>query len=77
MSASSEPARIHSLDGLRGVASVVVLVLHVAMMLELWGPGAPCSLIPGTPAVIVFFVLSGVVLSIGPLSRLRAGRPYD
>lgn len=77
MSASSEPARIHSLDGLRGVASVVVLVLHVAMMLELWGPDAPYSLIPGTPAVIVFFVLSGVVLSIGPLSRLRAGRPYD
>ena len=77
MSASSEPARIHSLDGLRGVASVVVLVLHVAMMLELWGPSAPYSLIPGTPAVIVFFVLSGVVLSIGPLSRLRAGRPYD
>lgn len=50
--------RIHSLDGLRGVACLAVLLLHVAMMLELWGPDGEYPLIPGTPAVIVFFVLS-------------------
>ena len=69
--------RIHSLDGLRGVASLAVLLLHVAMMLELWGPDGPYPLVPGTPAVVVFFVLSGVVLSLGPLARLRSGRAYD
>ena len=69
--------RIHSLDGLRGVACLAVLLLHVAMMLELWGPDGAYPLIPGTPAVVVFFVLSGVVLSIVPLARLRAGATYD
>ena len=69
--------RIHSLDGLRGVACLAVLVLHIAMMLELWGPDGAYPLIPGTPAVIVFFVLSGVVLSIVPLARLRSGGTYD
>lgn len=77
METSSGSGRIHSLDGLRGVACVVVLLLHVAMMLELWGPAGPYVLIPGTPAVTVFFVLSGVVLSLAPLARLRAGGPYD
>lgn len=69
--------RIHSLDGLRGVACLAVLLLHVAMMLELWGPDGAYPLIPGSPAVVVFFVLSGVVLSIVPLARLRAGATYD
>ena len=72
-----DAGRIHALDGLRGVASLVVLVLHAAMMLELWGSDAPYALIPGTPAVILFFVLSGVVLSLAPLSRLHAREPYD
>ena len=48
MATSPKAERIHALDGLRGVACVVV-----------------------------FFVLSGVVLSIAPLARLREGRPYD
>lgn len=69
--------RIRALDGLRGVACLAVLLLHVAMMLELWGQGGPYPLIPGTPAVIVFFVLSGVVLSLAPLARLRSGAAYD
>ena len=74
---TAEDGRIHALDGLRGIACAAVLLLHVCMMLELWGPGGPYPLIPGTPAVIVFFVLSGVVLSIAPLARLRDGRAYD
>lgn len=77
MGQASTSQRIHSLDGLRGVACLAVLLLHIAMMLELWGPDGTYPLIPGTPAVIVFFVLSGVVLSIAPLERLRTGRAYD
>ena len=77
MAASPKTERIHALDGLRGVACVAVLLLHLAMMLELWGLAGPYPLIPGTPAVIVFFVLSGVVLSIAPLARLRERVPYD
>lgn len=77
MGQSSTSQRIHSLDGLRGVACLAVLLLHVAMMLELWGPDGAYPLIPGTPAVVIFFVLSGVVLSIVPLARLRARGTYD
>lgn len=77
MGQSSTTQRIHSLDGLRGVACLAVLLLHVAMMLELWGPDGAYPLIPGTPAVVIFFVLSGVVLSIMPLARLRACGTYD
>lgn len=77
MGQASTSQRIHSLDGLRGVACLAVLLLHIAMMLELWGPDGTYPLIPGTPAVIVFFVLSGVVLSIAPLERLHTGRAYD
>ena len=77
MGQSSTTQRIHSLDGLRGVACLAVLLLHVAMMLELWGPDGAYPLIPGTPAVVIFFVLSGVVLSIMPLARLRARGTYD
>lgn len=77
MGQSSTTQRIHSLDGLRGVACLAVLLLHVAMMLELWGPDGAYPLIPGTPAVVIFFVLSGVVLSIVPLARLRARGTYD
>lgn len=77
MGQSSTSQRIHSLDGLRGVACLAVLLLHVAMMLELWGPDGAYPLIPGTPAVVIFFVLSGVVLSIMPFARLRARGMYD
>lgn len=77
MTASPKTERIHALDGLRGVACVAVLLLHAATMLELWGESGPYPLVPGTPAVVVFFVLSGVVLSIAPLARLQEGRPYD
>lgn len=77
MGQSSTTQRIHSLDGLRGVACLAVLLLHVAMMFELWGPDGAYPLIPGTPAVVIFFVLSGVVLSIMPLARLRARGTYD
>lgn len=76
-SPAPHPQRIHALDGLRGVGSLAVLLLHACMMLGLLSDARLNALVPGTPAVVVFFVLSGLVLSLGPLARLRAGRPYD
>lgn len=63
--------RIHSLDGLRGVACLAVLFLHIGIMIQPCGPDAPYLLIPGVAAVMVFYVLSGVVLSLAPLKQLH------
>lgn len=74
---ASGTARIRSLDGLRGIACVAVLLLHIGIMLQPLGPDADYLLLPGTPAVMVFYVLSGVVLSLVPFKRLAEGRSYD
>lgn len=63
--------RIYSLDGLRGVACVAVLLLHIGIMLEPFGPTELYLSIPGTAAVMVFYVLSGAVLSLAPLKKLH------
>lgn len=54
--------RIASLDGLRGVAALAVVCFHVS------GGTIAHDFLPGVPSVMVFFVLSGVVLSIVPLA---------
>lgn len=69
--------RLPALDGLRGVACLAVFLMHIGSVLTPFGEGLRYDLIPGTPAVMVFFVLSGVVLSLAPLARLRAGKAYD
>jgi peptidoglycan/LPS O-acetylase OafA/YrhL len=72
-------ARIRSLDGLRGVAAVVVVFYHLCLMFPLGLAaythepssrfftlllGSPAAiLVAGRPAVYVFFVLSGFVLA--------------
>ncbi|MFC4395225.1 acyltransferase family protein [Arthrobacter sedimenti] len=86
---SSTPVRLHSLDGLRGVAALVVLVSHIALTLPTfaaaiynsdvrleagtWGWLAtytPLHLLwAGHEAVFVFFVLSGLVLTIPVIRR--------
>ena len=71
--------RMHALDGVRGVAAVVVLLYHLTLMarprleetagLWEWITQSPLRpLTAGSEAVLVFFVLSGLVVSIPALS---------
>ncbi|TFB96807.1 acyltransferase [Cryobacterium adonitolivorans] len=87
---SSFGGRLASLDGLRGVAALVVLGFHVSLLSPLvatymidkgpapapftalwWAVASPLRLLTaGDEAVFVFFVLSGVVLTL-PVIRQR------
>ena len=71
--------RIGSLDGLRGLAAAIVLVHHASLIAEPWLDPAGWAvltqsplklLIAGSEAVMVFFVLSGLVVA---LPALRPG----
>lgn len=81
-------SRIGSLDGLRGVAALVVLIHHSLVSIDPlgaayfdgatpdglgWLVNSPLHLIwAGPEAVYVFFILSGLVLTLPALTR-----PYD
>ncbi len=72
-------SRIASLDGLRGFASMIVLLNHLVLTLRppLWWttPVAPVSFVwNGNFAVCIFFTLSGYVLA-AMCSRTRLGLP--
>jgi len=87
---ASTAGRLASLDGLRGVAALVVLGFHVSALSPLvatymidkgpapapftalwWAVASPLRLLTaGDEAVFVFFVLSGVVLTL-PVIRQR------
>lgn len=69
--------RVLSLDGLRGLGALTVLLYHIGIMLLPFGPGLPYALIPGSASVMVFFVLSGAVLALAPFKRLRGDAGYD
>lgn len=71
--------RIASIDGVRGAASLVVLIYHCSLIamphldgtLTAWLTQSPSKLaFAGSEAVLVFFVLSGLVVT---LPALRAG----
>lgn len=61
-------ARLDTLDGMRGVAAVAVLILHVCVLFDL--PYAPPNAHLG---VDFFFLLSGLVISHAYERRLQAG----
>ena len=67
--------RVLSLDGLRGLAALIVFLYHVDIMVKPFGAGGP-SLFPGTASVMVFFILSGIVLSLVPFKHMGNGG-YD
>ncbi|PWC07420.1 acyltransferase family protein [Mycetocola zhujimingii] len=76
---TGQSERMHALDGVRGVAAVVVVLYHLTLMarprleetagLWEWITQSPLRpLTAGSEAVLVFFVLSGLVVSIPALS---------
>jgi peptidoglycan/LPS O-acetylase OafA/YrhL len=73
--------RLRSLDGLRGLAAAVVMIYHVSLIARPFATGGTAAavwdgvtqsplklLFAGTEAVLVFFVLSGLVVAL-PLVR--------
>lgn len=69
--------RVLSLDGLRGLGALMVFLYHVDIMVNPFGTrGGSPSLFPGSASVMVFFILSGVVLSLVPFKRMTDGG-YD
>ncbi len=60
-------AKFIGLDGLRGFAAVLVVVLHVCNMLSVWRPSAAYL------AVDLFFMLSGFVVPYAYEGKLRGG----
>lgn len=87
MSSPAPAPRLASLDGLRGGAALIVLLHHALLTMSgfaavYWGQPYPAYVAPlaytplhavwaGSEAVLVFFVLSGVVLTL-PAVRRRA-----
>lgn len=69
-------SRINSLDGLRGIACIVVMLLHVGTAYHPLGDDFDYGMIPGTSSVLVFFILSGIVLSLRPLEKESSGEGY-
>ncbi len=73
---SPTPARLTGLDGLRGVAALVVVFYHVSLVARPFLSPAEWSLLTQTPlklftagteSVLVFFVLSGLVVTLPAL----------
>lgn len=82
----ASPERLTSLDGLRGIAAAIVMVYHLSLVarpfidtgtrgdLWWWLTATPLKLFTaGTEAVLVFFVLSGLVVTL-PALKTRFGR---
>ena len=65
---SGAAPRLRSLDGLRGIAAMAVVLNHAAVVLygsDFFRPRPPFSALwNGHAAVIVFFIMSGLVLSL-------------
>lgn len=91
--AVADPARLTSLDGLRGVAAVVVVLCHALLIVPQMAasiakgaepaPGTLEWMLLRTPlrvftmgaeAVMIFFVLSGFVLTLGFIGRRMTPR---
>ena len=69
-------------DMLRGVSSIAVLLAHCAQcyLYRLWGPGDPKALFCGAVArhaVLVFFLLSGFLITQSLLANVRRNGRLD
>jgi peptidoglycan/LPS O-acetylase OafA/YrhL len=72
------PGRIGSLDGLRGIAALLVLVTHALLAGIAYRAYAPRAFVTwgGSVAVAIFFVLSGFVLVLPVTSSALNLRSY-
>ncbi|WP_460942621.1 acyltransferase family protein [Okibacterium endophyticum] len=72
---ASQTSRLHSLDGLRGVAAAIVVIYHLTLVARPaldtgtgaweWMTQSPLRVVTaGTEGVLVFFVLSGLVVTL-------------
>ncbi|MCW4459632.1 acyltransferase [Microbacterium sp. MPKO10] len=77
--------RIRSLDGVRGIAAVVVMLYHVTLVARphlsettwVWLTQSPLKLLTvGTESVLVFFVLSGLVVALPTLKSTFSWAAY-
>lgn len=79
--------RLRSLDGVRGIAAIVVVIYHVSLIARPFADGGTAQVVwdgvtesplkllfAGTEAVLVFFVLSGLVVAL-PLLRRSVSWP--
>lgn len=82
---SDSSPRITSLDGLRGLAALGVVLYHLSLLAHpalsastwAWMTQSPLKvLFPGTEAVLVFFVLSGLVVALPALRPGFSWRRY-
>lgn len=62
--------RFDTLDGLRGIAAIMVMLFHAGTRLPVRAPG-------GYLAVDLFFALSGFVIALAYEDRLRQGFPFS
>lgn len=62
------PVRLFQLDGLRGIAAVLIMLYHVDMVYHVHG-----SFVRGYLFVDLFFLLSGFVLAVSTEQKLNAG----
>lgn len=69
-------ARFLELDGLRGIAAFTVILHHFCCMYDLKEKPYLLPLVAGHSAVLLFFVLSGFVLSLPFWNKGTFGR-YD
>ncbi|MCY0389795.1 acyltransferase [Robbsia sp. Bb-Pol-6] len=77
MTIKTPSRRLHQLDALRGIASCMVVFSHFALIGPLiWINRTPLRLLAtGHEAVLLFFVLSGFVLTLQQTGSRRVGYP--
>jgi peptidoglycan/LPS O-acetylase OafA/YrhL len=83
VAAGTAPTRLIALDGVRGVAALIVVFYHVSLLAKTFARGGGAGqqlwtavtesplkvLFAGTESVLVFFVLSGLVVALPLLRR--------
>lgn len=67
-SPSAPPARLSQIDGLRGLAAIIIMLYHTELVFRTNGP-----FVRGYLFVDLFFLLSGFVLAVSTEKKLNAG----